>query len=811
MEFNGMTRALLASALAVAVAGCGSDSSPTTTLVITPSLGQVKNASVLVRRGASPAAALAATPLVTADTGSTGTVTVRVPGVGPFIVEVQGDADATYIDERTGERPFAAGQVVRALVPAGAGNIGVTPLTDAAYQFLAESGMPLSAANVAAANNAVRQALAPGLADILSVPTPWMAAAPGNDSLTGGQADQYAVLLAALANMTSYASASSPMLALLADLQADIAADGALDGAGGGSAPAYASLTALHGDLAGTLATVGAQYLDNGVEATVLGAFEAADFNYVAPTFSSGSTGGGTGSTVPGTVNAAFVGVHDLIYCGEAGGPYANGQAVQVTVNSNGSLTIPARTLTGPYNRLYGGAPHLPEISWKDSVTRIEYALSDNVAGTFNEINLGDLARMQPAGYPYFLGQLRDAASCDSAGGGDITVTGFSVNTGAPGTQVTISGTGFNTDRFHMSVRFSNNVAAEIVSSTATTLVVIVPAGAVTGPVTVSDTISHATFTTANSFTVTAAPGGGDTWVSRASPSSYLLNGLAYGGGKFVAVGNGKTIMASTDGISWTGGTAPAGDWFGANRVAHDGTRFILVGDTSNTTTPVPMIATSTDGVSWTPRSWTPASTTYNLFAVTAAGGTITVGGSNYALASSTDGGVTWTTENQSFVEQARGLASNGVTRVLVGNGKIVVDTGSGWTLVTGTTGFYPRDVAYTGEQFVAVGSVNSNGDSNPVVMTSQNGTSWTLYALSEEEASTGKPLERVMWNATDSRLYATGYDFSNHQIIISSANGSNWTLEYEATVSGNGALAGIAASPTRIVTVGGVKSVTLP
>lgn len=276
--------ALLAGVFASGLSGCFLEdgSGQVTTLYITPSLGQVKNAAVLVKAGDTPATAVT---VGMGDTGDSGTAAVDVRGDGPFIIEVIGDDDATYYDEVQGTRSLPTGIVVHALVPAGRTAAGVTPLTDAAWQFLAQSGKPLSAGNVTAANEAVRAALAPGLLDILSVPVPWTAL-PTNDTLGSSQADVHAVLLGAMVRMSIYGAEFSPALALLQDLQADIAADGQLDAAGGTSVIVYTSRDALQSAVASSFASNGALWLDNLVEPVVLPLFEVADFSYTAPVFS---------------------------------------------------------------------------------------------------------------------------------------------------------------------------------------------------------------------------------------------------------------------------------------------------------------------------------------------------------------------------------------------------------------------------------------------------------------------------------------------------------------------------------------------
>jgi YD repeat-containing protein len=81
-------------------------------------------------------------------------------------------------------------------------------------------------------------------------------------------------------------------------------------------------------------------------------------------------------------------------------------------------------------------------------------------------------------------------------------VTGFSASTGAAGGTSTIYGSGFSTNPSDNLVYF-NGVAATVVSSTTNSLTVIIPNGATTGPVTVTD--SNGTVQSAGNFVVSSS------------------------------------------------------------------------------------------------------------------------------------------------------------------------------------------------------------------------------------------------------------------------------------------------------------------
>ncbi len=120
-----------------------------------------------------------------------------------------------------------------------------------------------------------------------------------------------------------------------------------------------------------------------------------------------------SGGTSPATINPSLVGSKTLVFkagSGEGCGSicaFTEAQEVTVVIGADNSLNVNGKVLTNPFNRLFSGTPHLPEIIWKDG--DIEYALSDNESGLFSEINVGDGARPEgPFGLPAYLGQLRE-------------------------------------------------------------------------------------------------------------------------------------------------------------------------------------------------------------------------------------------------------------------------------------------------------------------------------------------------------------------------------------------------------------------
>jgi len=400
-----------------------------------------------------------------------------------------------------------------------------------------------------------------------------------------------------------------------------------------------------------------------------------------------------------------------------------------------------------------------------------------------------------------------------------LAVGSFSPASGAAGATVTITGAGFDPDPFHMQVKFADNLAAEVVSSSATQVVVKVPVGAVSGPVIVTHALTGASVTSSTAFTVTNPGGGGGgggatTWVARASPSSFMLNGLAYGAGRFVAVGFGKTIVTSADGLSWTAATAPDNNYYEAKSVVWTGSQFVMVGDKNFGASAPPLIATSPDALAWTRRTWNPTQDPDTLADVAAGGNRLTVVGLNGSLATSSDGGLTWANETGGAGTSFSGVADNGSVRVAVGRdgsyaGRVLVNSGAGWQAATSGLGnFYPSRVTWNGARFVAVGAGGIGGQA--AVATSADGANWTRVDIATSVVPANFKLVAVA--QVGNVLYATGDNGSTRHVIVKSEDqGATWTQVYEAGTAGNAMLAGIAASADRVVTVGGVKSVTMP
>ncbi len=372
----------------------GSDGS---SLTVTPSLGQVTNATVKLYQSDTT------TLLGTGDSGADGVANIRYAGSyrGPVVVAVLGDDDAQYFDEASGSMvPFGAGKVLRAIVPSGTTRVGVTMLTEMAYRLSAENSIGLTDATVNQLNDRVRQALAPELASILTPPTPFDAATSAG-SLDDSEAGRYALRLAALAQLG--AGDATPALTVAEQLAWDMA-DGTLDGQNRGSAITglvYNSTT-FASDLAGHLGSEGSRYGNSALQAAVAGYGPISTTIDVADLVAT--------STLPVAGQAVTM----EYCCAAAGSIYNNGDRVLFTFSSSGTLFLTEQYTAVANSFTLRGSEYI----WVDDTNGVEYALSLN-NGQIHEVNITGIG-----GSPFY-GQFAPASeSGGSSGGATLTPGG---------------------------------------------------------------------------------------------------------------------------------------------------------------------------------------------------------------------------------------------------------------------------------------------------------------------------------------------------------------------------------------------------
>lgn len=210
-------------------------------------------------------------------------------------------------------------------------------------------------------------------------------------------------------------------------------------------------------------------------------------------------------------------------------------------------------------------------------------------------------------------------------------------------------------------------------------------------------------------------------------PQGNNLNGVAFGNGTFVSVGDIGSILTSTNGTNWNV-AAPKGTTL--NRVIYADGQFVAVGSSG-------AILTSPDGVNWTqqqtPTSASLLSIAYgnSLFAVGGAGGTLLV--SSNALQ--------WN------------LVSAGTTNdynwIAFGDGTFTLPTSSLHTPYSGTS----------------------------TIMLSSNGINWTQYPVPNSGVFYGSSVEKVTFGNGEFLAYVLMYIQSGfYNAFFSSTDGIHWT-----------------------------------
>jgi hypothetical protein len=259
---------LLLLTLNVIISGCSSDgSSFYGSSTATPSLGAIFNADINVYN-----ASMDLPVIFSGNTGDTGIIKIDYDGYkGPVIIEIVGNATAQYFDEATGQlEDFTASDSLHAILPEPRKKVGITILTELAYQLALDEGLPLTADMANEKNELIRSALAPEISDIL-IPPRLISSILSAGSLSNSEADIYALKLAALALVGD--GDSKPALSVLQTLIADIL-DGTIDGQEGDVAIVDPAYTDLATDLTTALNTFVSNYGTTALQ-TLVSAYDA--------------------------------------------------------------------------------------------------------------------------------------------------------------------------------------------------------------------------------------------------------------------------------------------------------------------------------------------------------------------------------------------------------------------------------------------------------------------------------------------------------------------------------------------------------
>jgi hypothetical protein len=268
-----------------------------------------------------------------------------------------------------------------------------------------------------------------------------------------------------------------------------------------------------------------------------------------------------------------------------------------------------------------------------------------------------------------------------------------------------------------------------------------------------------------------------NTWTQRPTnlPSTMPLQGVAWGAGKFVAVGFGGNILTSSDGTIWTPVLNPPNGpnlYSVAFATPLGVPTFIAVGAGGT-------IKTSPDGQSWTTQT---SGTFADLRGVDWGGGKWLAVGTGGAIRSSANG-VNWAPQSPGTpnLPALTDVAYGGGRWVAVSNSQAPNSTTLSSYLITSTDGSTwnsrpvtahytkgPIGVAYANGQWVGVGTQS--------IVRSLNGLDWTLHAAHASDFQYGAASNGKLWISVG--RYGT---------IYTSTDRENWTVRHAGAVASNG------------------------
>jgi hypothetical protein len=331
------------------------------------------------------------------------------------------------------------------------------------------------------------------------------------------------------------------------------------------------------------------------------------------------------------------------------------------------------------------------------------------------------------------------------------TITGFSPDSGRPGTVVTITGVNFMSSPTSNSVSF-NGISAKVVAATPTEIQAEVPTGATTGPITVAT--SGGQTSSPGEFQVIYA---GRIWEVTDPGSGNSLTSVTWLGTRFVAVGAMGTILTSSDGLAWT--PRMSGVTSGLNGLAWSGRQIVVVGTGG-------AVLTSPNGINWEVES---SGTTKSLFAVAWSESLFVAAGADGCILTSPDGS-SWRLRNSPTDHWLFGATSFGGLVTVCGHwGTILTSTnGALWRAPISGTEEHLLGITATQEQLVVVGYFGT-------ILTSSDGNTWISRPI-EAINHLGGVTRGVI--PVGIRIVAVGAGGA----ILTSLNGIHWTARSSPT-----------------------------
>jgi hypothetical protein len=298
-----------------------------------------------------------------------------------------------------------------------------------------------------------------------------------------------------------------------------------------------------------------------------------------------------------------------------------------------------------------------------------------------------------------------------------------------------------------------------------------------------TSTASSATYPTTpySAATAVAAAGTGSIWTLRTATNSGVWNALAYGNGRWMAVGSNSSHMTSTDAITWNAVTTINHSWKG---IAYGNNTWVAVGERSYDQG---RVMYSTNGTTWTDqlgttvgKNWSSLTFGNGLFVAVSD----EIAGTTTQQVTTSPNGVTWTTRSSSTAAEWKSVVYDAAANsgaglfVAVAEDRVMTSTnGTDWTTQTVPTGRW-TDVAYGNGLWVATQSLYENETTQNRIVTSPDGVNWTARSTltSTDRAWTGIVYGNGGWVAIS----------SNFTDVMTSSDAINWTAQYSADTDQN-------------------------
>ena len=274
-----------------------------------------------------------------------------------------------------------------------------------------------------------------------------------------------------------------------------------------------------------------------------------------------------------------------------------------------------------------------------------------------------------------------------------------------------------------------------------------------------------------------------DQWQWRSPlPQGNDLQALAYGNGRYVAVGAYGTILSSTNGADWTlysvetniaiNGVAFGNGTFAAVGYRHPAQALYLA--------ELDFVLTSTDGMNWTER---PTGQTNHLWNVAYGNGLFVAVGSTWPFSwpyidfmlTSPDG-VTWTPRTPPTNIGLSKISFGGDRFVAIGNADVVQTSidGLNWNWSEFGTGGLIQNVTFGAGLWIGVG-FSAGGFSPTIIVSSPDAVNWTMRYTGGSEPGTYSPLTAVAYGNGYFVAMGTDYAVSEVNLTVFSADGLTW------------------------------------